>query len=75
MTFFIRGEVVTFRIFNRWGEIVFERANFNANTPSAGWDGTYKGKQLSTDVFVYTLEVVCDNNTSLVFKGNIALVR
>lgn len=77
--FYPRGsgvfKIKTFRIFNRWGEIVFERANFNANTASAGWDGTYKGKQLSSDVFVYTLEVVCDNNTSLVFKGNIALVR
>ncbi len=77
--FFPRGsgvfKIKSFKIFNRWGELVFEKANFNANNPSAGWDGTYKGSKLSPDVFVYMLDVVCDNNTSLVFKGNIALLR
>ncbi len=63
------------KIFNRWGQVVFERSNFNANDVSAGWDGTFNGKKLPSDVFVYTLELVCENNQTLVFKGNIALVR
>jgi gliding motility-associated-like protein len=77
--FYARGsgvfKIKNLKVFNRWGEIVFERSNFNANDVSAGWDGAYKGKNLQPDVFVYTLEVVCDNNTNLVFKGNIALIR
>jgi gliding motility-associated-like protein len=77
--FYPRGSGVfsikNLRIFNRWGEVVFEKANFNANDASAGWDGTFKGKKLSPDVFVYTLEVVCANNQPLVFKGNVALIR
>lgn len=77
--FYPRGSGVfavrSLRIFNRWGEIVFEKANFNANDVSAGWDGTYKGKKLSPDVFVYALEVVCSNNQTLVFKGNVALIK
>ena len=77
--FYPRGsglfKILNLKVFNRWGEVVFEKANFNANDASAGWDGTFKGKQLSPDVFVYMLQVVCDNNTVLTFKGNIALLR
>ena len=77
--FYPRGSSVfavrSLRIFNRWGEAVFERANFNANDASVGWDGTFKGRKLSPDVFVYALEVVCSNNQTLVFKGNVTLIR
>jgi gliding motility-associated-like protein len=31
--------VKSFRIFNRWGELVFERSNFPPNDPTYGSDG------------------------------------
>jgi gliding motility-associated-like protein len=77
--FYPRGsglfKILNLKVFNRWGEVVFDKSNFNANDATAGWDGTYKGKQLPADVFVYMLQVVCDNNSTLTFKGNIALLR
>ena len=77
--FYPRGSgvfnVKSLHIFNRWGQVVFERANFSANDASFGWDGTFNGKKLEPDVFVYTLEVLCANNQSLVFKGNVALIK
>ncbi len=77
--FYPRGsgifKIKNMKVFDRWGEIVFERSNFNANDALAGWDGTFKGKKLPPDVFVYVLEVVCENNANLVFKGNIALIK
>ena len=63
------------KIFSRWGDIVFERNNFNANDASKGWDGKLKGKDLNPDVFVYMVEVICDNNETLTFKGNVALIK
>lgn len=63
------------RIFNRWGEVVFEKANFSPNDPAAGWDGTVKGQKLTSDVYVYTAEILCENNTPLIVNGNIALLR
>ncbi|MGV3766592.1 MAG: PKD domain-containing protein [Chitinophagaceae bacterium] len=65
----------SFRIFDRWGQQVFEQRNFLANEANKGWNGTFKGKLLDPNVFVYTLEVVCENNQVLLFKGNITLVR
>jgi len=67
--------VKTFRVFNRWGEIVYERNAFMPNDASAGWNGTFNGKKLNPDVYVYTIEIVCDNNNTLVFKGNVALIQ
>jgi gliding motility-associated-like protein len=63
------------RIFNRWGELVFEKTNFSSNDPSQGWDGTYKGKILSPDVFVYMIDVLCSNNQFQELKGNVTLLR
>jgi len=63
------------KIFSRWGEIVFEKNNFTANDPSKAWDGTFKGMKLNPDVYVYVVDVVCDNDAVLTFKGNVALIR
>jgi len=49
--------------------------NISPNDPTAGWDGTYKGKKLNSDVFVYTAEVLCENNTPIILNGNVALLR
>lgn len=77
--FYPRGNglfnIKTLRVFNRWGEVVFEKNSFTPNDASAGWDGTYKGIKLSPDVYVYTLDILCDNSSVLTFKGNIALIR
>ena len=76
--YYVRGsgvfKVKTLRIFNRWGELVFEKTNLNANDALTGWDGSFKGKKLTPDVFVYTVDIICDNNTILTYKGNVALI-
>lgn len=69
------GTIRALRVFNRWGELVYEKTNFNPNDASAGWDGTYKGQKLSPDVFVYTCEVVCSNGNQLLFKGDVTLIQ
>ncbi|MEN9571533.1 MAG: hypothetical protein RL172_2764, partial [Bacteroidota bacterium] len=77
--FYPRGvglfKIKSMRIFNRWGEPVFEKSSFNANDPGSGWDGRYKGSKLNTDVFVYNIELICNNNSVLALNGNISLVR
>lgn len=76
--FYPRGRglerVKSLRIFNRWGEVVFEKTDFPVNDPAAGWDGTYKGKKAQADVYVYQAEVFCDNGDIIRLNGNIALV-
>jgi len=77
--FYPRGtglfKIKNLRIFTRWGEVIYDRANFDANNPTYGWDGTNKGIRLNPDVFVYTLDVICDNGSVLTYRGNVALVK
>ncbi len=76
--FYPRGKglerVRMLRVFNRWGEIVFEKREFPVNEASFGWDGTYRGQKPKADVYVYQLEVFCENGEVIRLNGNIALV-
>jgi gliding motility-associated-like protein len=68
------------RIFDRWGEKVFESKN-----PDFCWDGVYKGKPLDPAVFVYYITAVYNvdgafptSSTSVIKvnkTGNISLIR
>lgn len=76
--FYPRGQglfrIKTLRILNRWGEVVFERREFPANDPAMGWDGTFKGRKPMEGVYVYQLEIYCDNGQLVQLAGNVALV-
>ncbi|MCY7291499.1 MAG: gliding motility-associated C-terminal domain-containing protein, partial [Ferruginibacter sp.] len=65
----------SFKIYSRWGELLFEKYNFPPNNPTYGWDGKIKGQAGSAEVYVYILEVTCDNNEKLAFKGNISILN
>ncbi len=67
-----RGEATLnhFRIFNRWGQVVFE-----TNSVSEGWDGTFKGAQQPLGVYVYDVEAVTKTGKLFNKKGNVTLLR
>ena len=69
--------VKNFRIYNRWGQVVFERANFNVNDPQFGWDGKIRNTNNFSppDVYVYYCEVVCDDDIPFTYQGNITLIK
>lgn len=75
----VRGKglsrVKSFRIFNRMGQVVFERQNFDANDPAYGWNGTINGTPASADVYVFTAELLCTGGTTYFEKGNVTLFR
>jgi gliding motility-associated-like protein len=77
--FYPRGvglyNIKSFKIFDRWGQLVFTRNGISANNAADGWDGTRNGVKLPIDVYVYILEVLCLNNIVLPFKGNVSLIR
>jgi gliding motility-associated-like protein len=77
--FYVRGKglniIASLTIFNRWGQIVFQRKDFAANDPSAGWDGNFNGQKAAADVYVYTVEIICDNSSLVPYHGNVTLIR
>lgn len=67
--------IKTFRIFSRWGELVFERNNFSPNLEGYGWDGNFKGQPMNQGVFVYFVEVLLIDGRTEILTGDITLFR
>ena len=70
---FVRGSAITelhFIIYNRWGEQVFETRD-----QSIGWDGTFKGEQVNTDVYGYFLTVTCIDGETFETQGNVTVLN
>jgi gliding motility-associated-like protein len=59
-----------FEVYDRWGQRVFETED-----PQNHWDGSYKGRELNTAVFVFKLYVLKWNNEIIESSGNISLTR
>jgi len=59
-----------FRIFDRWGNKVFETTNINS-----GWDGMYNGKPQPYGVYVYDLEAITSSGIVIRREGNLTLIR
>jgi gliding motility-associated-like protein len=58
------------RIFDRWGELVYESTEFGDC-----WDGNYQGKKVNTGVFVYYFDGVLLNGEPFYRKGNVTVIR
>jgi len=61
---------MTFKIYNRWGQKVFE-----SNNPDYGWDGTFNGKPQPMEVYAYTLDAIFFDGTKTTKTGDITLIR
>ena len=59
-----------FRVYNRWGNLVYESNNIDA-----GWDGTYNGQPQPFDVYVYEVEAVTSTGKIFHKAGNVTLIR
>lgn len=71
---YVRGyniEWLNFKLFNRWGELVFETEDL-----SVGWDGNINGKPHEMDVFAYVLNArLMDGRLISNQTGNVTLLR
>ncbi len=67
--------VKTFRIYNRWGELMFSRENIDANDVANAWDGTYQGNLQLPDVFVWVVDILCENGTLVNKKGSVTIIK
>ena len=59
-----------FRIFDRWGNLVFE-----TNEPNFNWQGYFNGEPLKQDVYVFNLQAEGYNRQVVKKMGSIMLMR
>ncbi len=67
--------VLSFYIFDRWGQTVFERSSIRLNTPSDGWGGDLRNIAAPPGIYIYYAEVEFIDGHRAIFKGDVLLTR
>ena len=67
--------VKTFRVFDRWGELVHEAVDVAPNDIAGAWDGRFKGKQMNSGVFVWYAEIEYTDGYVETLRGDVTLVK
>jgi gliding motility-associated-like protein len=70
ITSFNKNKLLNFRIYDRWGKMVFQ-----TNNPSKGWDGTYRNEPQGAGTYVYYLEMMGYSGNRISHKGFVNLIR
>ena len=77
--FYPRGrgieKIRSMKIFSRWGQLIYLKENFLANDQNAAWDGKRQGQYVTPDVYVYMIDLVCENGNIITLKGDVTLIR
>ncbi|MFU8843789.1 MAG: gliding motility-associated C-terminal domain-containing protein [Bacteroidales bacterium] len=70
---FVSGVIILdFKIFNRYGQLVFESSDHTGNE---SWDGTHYTFGQEMEVFTFYLKAICEDGFMIQKTGNITLLR
>ncbi|MBC6994070.1 gliding motility-associated C-terminal domain-containing protein [Neolewinella lacunae] len=70
------AQVLNFRIFDRWGEMVYDlAADPNRAGEDFGWDGQHGGRFLNPQVFIWQLDIELVDGTRMWESGDVVLLR
>lgn len=64
------SQIVYFRVFNRWGEMVFSTSELGK-----GWDGRLNGKRQGSGTYVWMVKGIDFTGKEFVAKGTVTLIR
>ncbi len=67
--------IVELRVFDRWGNMVFETSNIPLGAENLGWDGRFNGQLVSSNVFVYYAIVQFRDGETEQFDGDVLVLR
>lgn len=63
-------QIATFRVVNRWGQVVFETTD-----ERKGWDGTFGGAAQPMDTYYYYIKYKCYDGQFFEQRGEVTLIR
>ncbi|MBC8172770.1 MAG: gliding motility-associated C-terminal domain-containing protein [Chitinophagales bacterium] len=67
---------IDLKIYNRWGELVYQTNDLNIlNNSGLGWDGKYQGENQPMGTYAYTISAIGADGSAVTRQGNITLVR
>jgi gliding motility-associated-like protein len=67
--------ILSLRIFDRWGGLLFEANDIPPNVPRLGWDGRVGGKPANPGTYVYLAQLRFRDGAEELRQGEVVLVR
>ncbi|MEL6868145.1 MAG: gliding motility-associated C-terminal domain-containing protein, partial [Bacteroidota bacterium] len=64
-----------FRIYDRWGTLLYEDRDFSLNDATRGWDGTFRGEEMDPGVYIWSLQATFIDGRVEQYKGDTMLIR
>ena len=67
--------VTRMQVYNRWGILMFQKADFLPNNEADGWNGSFNAGAVVPDIYIYFFEVLFKNGKTEIFSGDISILR
>lgn len=67
--------ILTFQVYDRWGELVYRIYDVPINNAQYGWDGVFRGKKAQAGVYVWFTEVLFSDGRRIIYKGSTLILR
>jgi len=72
----VTGTIRNMRIYDRWGNMMFNIKDVPPNDPEFGWNGKFGTGLVNPGVYIYAIEVYFDNTaSSKKYSGSITVVH
>lgn len=68
-------DVELLRVYDRWGELVYEGKNIPLNDDREGWNGMYNGSPAAQGVYGWYAEIRFIDDVVVEFKGDVSVIR
>lgn len=68
-------QILSFRIFDRWGNQLYVQKDISTNQSALGWNGESQGRPMNTGIYVWQLVVLAKNGQQQLLAGDVQLVR
>lgn len=68
-------KILRFEVYDRWGEAVYTRENFDINDSAAGWDGTFRDQALNPGIYMWFLQAQYPDGFTEIRRGQTTLLR
>ena len=66
--------IESFKVFNRWGALMYEGKDLPANHAQSGWDGFFKGELVNSGVYIWTASIAYLDGEVLLTSGDITVI-
>ncbi|MGK0286536.1 MAG: gliding motility-associated-like protein, partial [Salibacteraceae bacterium] len=68
-------QVTEFRVFDRYGGILFKANDFELNDTTFGWDGKFRGIDAQVGTYIYTAKIEYIDGRIIDWSGSLMLIR